>query len=46
MRLRVAPEGAIRENIFYNEEPGRGTGRLARRGTPAGGTALWRSHNG
>ena len=37
-RLRVAPEGALRENILYNEEPGRGAGRLARRGAAPGGT--------
>lgn len=31
MRLRIAAEGTVRENIFYNEEPSGGTGRLARR---------------
>lgn len=36
--LRVAAEGALRENIFDNEEPGRGAGRLARRGAAPGGT--------
>lgn len=40
MRLRVAAEGALRENIFDNEEPGRGAGRLARRGAAPGGTDI------
>lgn len=38
MGLRIAAEGAVRENIFDNEEPGRGVGRLARRGAAPGGT--------
>lgn len=36
--LRVAAEGAVRENIFDNEEPGGGVGRLARRRAAARGT--------
>lgn len=39
MGLRIAAEGAVRESIFDNEEPGRGAGRLAGRGAAAGGTA-------
>lgn len=39
MGLRIAAEGAVRENIFDNEEPGRGAGRLAGRGGSARGTA-------
>lgn len=39
-RLRVAPEGALRENIFNNEESGRGAGRLARRRATPGGTTM------
>lgn len=39
MRL-IAAEGAIRENIFDNEESGGGAGRLSRRGSAAGGTTL------
>lgn len=41
--LRVAAEGALRENIFDNEEPGRGAGRLARRGAAPGGTRTRRA---
>lgn len=37
MRLRIAAEGALRENIFDNEEPSGGARRLARRGATAGG---------
>lgn len=38
MRLRIAAEGAVRENILYNEEPGGGARRLAGRRAAAGGT--------
>lgn len=38
MPLRtIAAEGAVRENILDNEEPGRGARRLTRRGTSARG---------
>lgn len=34
----AAAEGALRENLFDNEEPGGGARRLAGRGAAAGGT--------
>lgn len=37
MRL-LAAEGALRENIFDNEEPSGGAGRFSGRGATAGGT--------
>lgn len=43
--MRVAAEGAVRENIFDNEEPGRGAGRLARRGAAPGGTSARAEHD-
>lgn len=39
MRL-LAAEGALRENIFDNEESSGGAGGFSRRGTKARGTAL------
>lgn len=40
MRLCKAAEGAVCENIFYNEESGRSPGRLSRRGAPTRGIHL------
>jgi hypothetical protein len=39
MRVRIAAEGAVRENIFDNEEPSGGARRLAGRGAAARGTS-------
>lgn len=38
--VTAVAEGAVRENLFDNEEPGGGTGRLLGRGSAARGTYL------